>query len=260
MPAVIPFIPLIAQGAGMLGGAIAGKKATKAAQQRSPEEMQALTGAQGAADSLGKQGGDFLQQSKPWMQQPANFYQTLLSGNRAAMSNAVAAPMAQISQQFRGAERGLDRSGIRGAARDVAAGELGRDRVSKMAGLTTGVQGAAAEGLAGLGTTSAQLGAGMAGQGGSIYANLLNQGATNRQYARQEGGQTAGAIGNLAATAGNVLTGIYGNKSPTIKTAPIPQQTRTTPFPPLTPSTMRAPGIPSYVGDAYKANDPWARA
>jgi hypothetical protein len=207
---VIPFMPLIAQGAGMLGGAIAGKKATASAQQRSPEETAALTGATGAANTLGQTGSSLLSQGRGYLQQPAGYYQSLLSGNRAAMSNATAAPRAQLQEGYRGAQSGLATSGIRGAAKDQLAGNLQRQGASQIAGLTTGVQPAAAGALAGLSGNLLQAGAPMLGQSGTIFGNLLGQGANNRQYARGEGQQTGAAIGNLVAGAGPLLQGAFG--------------------------------------------------
>ena len=210
---VVPFIPLIAQGVGLVGGAIAGKKAQKAAQQRSPEEQVGLQGAQQAAGALGTTGQSMLSEGRPWVQQPANYFQSLLSGDRAKMSQAIAAPTAQITQQARGEERGLERSGVRGAARDVAAADIGRRRGSAISGLTTGVQPAAANSLAGLGQQHLATGGQFAGEAGNIYGSLLGQGFTNRKYAREEGGKTGAAIGNLVASAGNVLGGVLSKRA-----------------------------------------------
>jgi hypothetical protein len=279
MPAVVPFIPLIAQGVGLAGGAIAGKKATKAAMTRSPEEMRALTGAQGAADASMGAGKDVLGQSKDllgkagslttqgkqWLEQPANYYQTLLSGNRAAMQGAVAPATAQITGNYRGAAQGL--SGLRGASKDAATADLNRQRVSQIAGLSTGVQSGAAGALgalgqAGLNAASPLYGAGaslagtggqLMGQGGGIYANLLNQGNANRQYGRQEGGQTSAAIGNLAATAGNVLSGVLGKGKGPVPATPGPNVPIRSGVPSGFPGQQPVPywGGPASMGDAF---------
>lgn len=217
--------PLIAQGAGVAGGIYAGKKATSSAMERSPEEQTALTGAQGAAGTMlgaGRnlfgQAGALTGQGRDYLQGPANYYQTLLRGNRAAMAGAVAGPTAQLTDVYRGAERGLERSGVRGAARDVASADLNRQRASQIAGLTTGVQPAAAAGLAGLGSevlgAAAPLygaGANLYSNAGNIYGNLLGQGAVNRKYGREEGEKTGKAIGGLIADVGKVAFGGKGN-------------------------------------------------
>ena len=196
--------PLIAQGGGLVGGMIAGQQATKMAQKRSPEEMAALQGAQGSASQLGRVGGQLTQQGQDYQRAPGQYFQTLLSGNRAAMSQAVAGPTAQITGNYRGAERNLNQQGIRGASRDQAAADLNRQRVSQIAGLTTGMQPYAAEQLAKLGGENIQSGIGALATGGGLHQGLLNSGFDNRKYAREEGGKTGAAIGGLARDLGEV--------------------------------------------------------
>ena len=197
--------PLIAQGGGIVAGGIAGKIATGMAQKRSPEEQAALDAAQASAGQLGRFGGQAWQQGQKLQQAPGQYFQTLLSGNRAAMSQALAGPTAQITGNYRGAARGLDQMGVRGAARDVASADLNRDRVSKIAGLATGVQPYAAEQLTSMGQQQQALAPGMLSASGQLQSNLLSQGAGNRAYARQEGERTAAAVGGLARDVGEVV-------------------------------------------------------
>lgn len=196
MPAAVP---LIVQGASMVGGAIAGKMRSKSAEKgaiaRGPEEQSALTGQQGAAGQLA-QSGATLQQTGMETQAPAtNYYSTLLRGNRAMQSQAVAAPAAGVRDVYSGAERNLERQGVRGAQRDVAAAELGRDRASKIAGLVTGVQPGAAAALTDIGQTQTGQGLGATASSGSIYSDLLQQGRTNRVQGQQVGREAGAATG-----------------------------------------------------------------
>lgn len=205
---VVPFIPTIASTAGsIIGGVLAGKKATSSAQKRSPEELKALEGAHGAAGQLMGQSNKLLGFGMPYVKQAGDYYSTLLGGNRAAMTQAVAGPRAGITDIYRGAERNLERSNVRGAARDVAQAELGRERAGKVASLVTGVQPFAAEGLANLGLPLIQAGQYGAGQAGSLYGNLLSQGAANRQYAREEGEKASAGFGGLIF---DILKGVGG--------------------------------------------------
>lgn len=206
-----PAVPWIAKGASLLGGWLGGRKAQQSAMARSPEEQSALTGAQGAAGQLGGygrslfgQGQQAFGQGVPMLGQAGNYWQTLLGGNRAAMSQATAAPRAALTEQYRGAERGLERSGLRGATRDLAMANLSRDQASKVAGLTTGVQPMAAqqlagvgESLGGLGLQSSGLGIGAAGGAGNIFSRLLGEGFENRKYGREEGEKAGKSIGSL---------------------------------------------------------------
>lgn len=219
-------MPYIIQGGTTLAGSLLGKKVAKGAQnsamKRSPEEAAALAGAQGSAtglqqggQSLVKQGQSTVESGLNTLQQPTNYWSKLLGGNRASMAQATAGARGGVTDIYRGAERGLERSGVRGAARDVQKGELNRQRAGQIAGLTTGVQPAAAENLANIGAGTASLGGQISGQGGSmmgaggnIFQNLLGQGMENRQYGRQEGEKAGGGVGSFLF---DLIKGIGGS-------------------------------------------------
>jgi hypothetical protein len=205
---VIPFIPAIIGGVSSIVG---GKMATSAAQQRSPEEQVGLQGAQQAGSALtgmGKTlfgtGTGMVAEGQSTLAQPTGFYRKLLTGSRALMSQAISQPRAAISDVYRGAERGLEQGGVRGAQRDVARGELSRQKAGQIGSLITGVQPGAAAALTGIGQNQVSQGAGIAGTGaqatgasGNIYAGLLGQGSQNRQYARSEGENFGSGFGGL---------------------------------------------------------------
>lgn len=201
--------PFVLKAGAAIGGSLFGKFLQGNAQKRSPEESAALGGAQGAAKGLTTQGNNLISQGSPYMQQAGSYWSTLLNGNRAQMSQATAAPRASITDVYRGAESNLERSGVRGAARDVATAELGRDRASKIAGLTTGVQPYAAQQLGSLGGDLTRTGSGLLASSGSIWGNLLGQGYQNRVYARGEGEKGGGAIGSMIF---DILSGTFGKK------------------------------------------------
>jgi hypothetical protein len=186
--------------------------------QRSPEEQVALTGAQGAAGTLGKTGSELVNESKPYLSNAGQYYQTLLRGDRGAMQAAVAPYAAQVTDVYRGANRALEQSGVRGAARDVQRGELNRQRASQIAGLTTGMQPQAAGALGALGTTQLQAGTPLLGQAGNIYGGLLGQGYTNRNYARGEGEKTGKAIGQFTYDIADAVGRGRNGKTKTAKT------------------------------------------
>ena len=218
-----PAVPWIVKGGAALAGSMIGKKSQQSAMKRSPEEAQALQGAQGAAMGMQQGGQKLIQSGQGAVQQgldtmagPAGYWSKLLGGNRAAMSQATAGAKGSITDIYRGAERGLERSNVRGAQRDVAKAELGRDRAGKIAGLTTGVQPYAAESLAGLGGNIADIGtqttgqgANLSAQGGNIWGNLLGEGRANRQYGRAEGEKAGGSIGSFLF---DILSGSMGGR------------------------------------------------
>lgn len=211
MGMLAPAVPWIAKGAALIGGGIFGKKMQDSAMKRSPEEAAALTGAQGTANTLMGTGRDLVTGGTDRLGEAGNYWSTLLRGNRAQMAQATAAPRAAITDQYRGAELGLERSGVRGAQKDLALAELTRDKAAKIAGLTTGVQPAAAAATADIGSTLLGTGAPMLGQAGGIWNNLLAGGFENRKYGRAEGEKGSKAIGGLIF---DILKGTLGKKFP----------------------------------------------
>ncbi len=218
-----PALPWLVKGlqiAGpVLGGLLGGKKAQSSAQQRSPEEQAALAGAQGAGGALMNQGRRLTDMGLPALQSGMSYYQTLLSGNRSAMAGATAAPRGGITDAYRGATRNLDQSGIQGAARDVATADLNRDRTARIAGLTSGVQPAAADALMGGGASLVGEGNQSFGNAGSIWSGLLGQGQQNRVYARQEGEKAGKGIGGFLF---DILSMIPGGKKSGLPTGNTP--------------------------------------
>ncbi len=204
-----PALPWIIKGGAALGGSLLGKMAQGSAQKRSPEEAAALGGAQSTAGQLTATGSNLINQGQPLLGQAGNYWSTLLRGSRPAMAQATAGPRAQITDIYRGAESNLERSGIRGASRDVAQAELGRQRAGQIAGLTTGMQPLAASQLADIGERQTSTGANLMGQSGSIWGNLLGQGFENRKYARGEGEKFGTSMGQLIF---DILTGTLGKK------------------------------------------------
>lgn len=200
----------------LLGGLFGKKReqaVTQGAQQRSPEELRALTGAQGAAGGLASTGAGLTATGQATQQPATNYFSTLLRGNRAAQTQAVAAPTAAVQDIYRGAERGLERSGVRGAQRDVASAELGRERASKIAGLVTGVQPGAAQALTGIGQTQTQQGLAATQAGGSLYGGLLGQGAQSRQLGQQVGREAGAETGkNVGGFIFDLISGFGGRK------------------------------------------------
>lgn len=206
MPAAIP---LAIQGASMIGGAIASRRAQKKAMERSPEEAVDVSGAQGAGKQLAGAGTALTTTGMETQAPATGYFSSLLRGNRAMQSQAVAAPTAAVRDVYRGAERNLERSGVRGAARDVAKSELGRERASRISSLVTGVQPAAAEALTGIGQQQINQGLGATANAGTLFSNLLPQGFQNRAYARQEGEHAGQQWGSLIF---DVLSGTLGSK------------------------------------------------
>lgn len=175
-------IPLISTGIGVVGGMFGKKKAQQG--------MQApLIGQQQLASQTAALG-------TPLMGRAASYYDTLLRGSRSDLAMATAPERAAVTDVYRGAERNLERSGVRGANRDVAKAELGREQASRIAGLTTGVRPGAAAALN-------QIGQFNTGQAGSLYGQILHGQRQDRAYNDE---QSKGMWSNI----GQLLVGGYG--------------------------------------------------
>ena len=181
-------VPLALAGAQLAGAYIASRK--------SKAEKGALAGQQTAQGNLLGQGNTLMQMGLPATRSALGYYDTLLQGNRAAQSQAIAAPTAQITDLYRGAERNLDHKGIRGGGRDLAMAELGRGRVSQLSQLTTGVQPMAAQNLGALGSQSMAQGIGATGAAAGVATNIASQGFQNRQNTTQMFGQAGAGMGS----------------------------------------------------------------
>lgn len=190
--------PYIAQGVGALSSYLSSRNAGK----RGPEEQLALGGAQGVAGQLQQQGTNLLST----VQGPRNYWESLLSGNRAQMAQATAGPRGAIEDVYRGAARGLDQAGVRGAQRDVAMGDLIREKAAKMAGLVSGVQPQAATALTGI----AEMGPNLLATSGNLWGNLLGQGTANRQDADRQKGAAGKTTGQFLFNLASGLAQAYG--------------------------------------------------
>lgn len=180
--------PLIPVGMAV-GSAIAShyskKSLLKQAKQLTPAEQAAQTGATNTANYLNEQGAGLIGEGRGHLNQAGDYWSRLLGGNRAMAAQATAAPRAQLTDVYRGALQSLEHSGVRGASRDRATAELTRDRASRIAGLTTGVQPMAAQQVAGVGSTQLGQGARMPAEAGNIFSSLLGQGARTREFGTQ---------------------------------------------------------------------------
>lgn len=181
----MPAIPIIA-----LGVSAASAGAT-AYQQHKAGQLQKQAYEQQAA--FGKKQEGLMDLGTPMLSAAGGYYQKLLTGNRNLAAQATAGPRAAITDQYRGAERGITHAGIRGGVREQALAELSRDRASKIASLTTGVQPMAAEGVGRIG--SAFLGEGVGA--GSVYGNLLKSSTDRYNTASEDASKAGGAMGSL---------------------------------------------------------------
>jgi hypothetical protein len=165
------------------------------ANQQNAQEKAGMAGQLNASNQLAAQGQQAWHAGFPGAQSALSYYSTLLSGNRAAMQQATAGPQAQLTDMYRGAERGIAHAGVRGGVRDLGLAELGRDRANATAQLTTGQQGAAAQGLAGLSTTLMGQGSANQATSGNLAGQMQQEGFQQRQAVNQGNAETGAGIG-----------------------------------------------------------------
>lgn len=205
MPAVPFIIPAVTTGISAIGAYRNSKRAGQASAAQDAALQQQMFGL-GQAQ---RRGGGLYDQSLPMFQQAGNYYKTLLSGNRAAMNQATAGPAAQITSTYRGAQRSLLGSTIRGGARDTALAELNRDRAASLAGLHTGVQPMAAGALAGLGGQGMTMGLNSLLGASTGMNSAAGQFGTNMQLYGQNARQDMQGVG---AGVAEILRAILANR------------------------------------------------
>jgi hypothetical protein len=189
----MPAIPIIALGVSAAGTAYGAYQQHKAGKRADA----ALQGAQSTADQqLGFQ-KEMFGAARPMLDRAGSYWGTLLGGSRNAMSQATAGPRGAITDQYRGATKSLEQSGVRGGVKDVATAELARDRAGRVAALTSGVQPGAAQGLSEIGGKFLGVAPGLGGTGASLYSSLMGATADRYNTASQSAGQSASAFGSL---------------------------------------------------------------
>lgn len=194
---IAPAVPALIQGGAAIGSALLGRRAAKQQFQRSPEEQNYLSQTGQAGQTLLGQGQQLFNLGTPGIQASQDYFGKLLSGNRAAQAQAVGSGVANLTDVYRGAARGVGRSGLVGSARDMALADLNRDRAGATARLVSGIQPMAAQQLAqtGLGTVGAAIGPTLGAS--NIFGQLAGEARSQRENAnaaQAQAGKSAGAM------------------------------------------------------------------
>jgi len=215
---VIPFIPLIAAGVGAAGTAYGAHKASSDAKKARAAQQPLIDAQTRAAEQQNAQGQQLFSFGMPLLQRSGEYYSRLLGGDRASLRLATLPERQEISELYRGAEKGIDRSGVQGANKTVQRAELARERVGKLASLVPNARAAAAGQVGALGQTGVS--GGMAGgtAGANIYSQLMSGQLGRDQLslqARQYSDQQSQAMGQQL---GQMLT-LFGQYWQNRKTA-----------------------------------------
>lgn len=207
MGPVAPFVPYIIQGAGALGGLFGAKKAGMGGP--TGLERGLTQGAMGQAGQLGQMGQQNYAQGTRALGQGASYYSRLLSGDRNTMAQTLQPEITGLTDLARGAERNLSRSGVRGASRDVAEAEIGRQKAGQIGNLFAAARPMAANALTQIGQTSQGQGMSATQGAAGIYGGLLNPAGQQRRDQGQVQGDFGSSIGGMLA---DVMKGTASKK------------------------------------------------
>lgn len=179
----------------MAGGSIGASALGNRMAQPGDVEKGAISAQTGLAQQQAEQSRQLFGLGMPYLQQAGGYYQPLLQGSRAAMSQAVAPEAGGITSVYRGAERGLERSGLQGGDLDLARAEMSRQRAGQISNLIPQARAGAASSLASLGAGALGASQGGAGLAGNLWGNVGQMGMQQRLIQQQGGygmGQSTG--------------------------------------------------------------------
>ncbi len=151
--------------------------------QRTPMEASSLQSVSDLARLISGQGGGLYNIGSPAYTQALAYYQRLLGGDKAAMTEAVAPEAQALSEVYKGAGNSLEAGPLRGGARETATAELGRQKTGQIAGLIPQARQAAAGAAGQLGLAGATAGTSAETAGASLYNQVVGNEQANRQTA-----------------------------------------------------------------------------
>jgi hypothetical protein len=151
----------------------------------SPEELANRQGVTDMARLLGGQGRNLYNVSSPTYTRAMGYYGNILSGNKAAVAQAIA-PEAEMLTEMNAAEQSAIKNGsLRGGARDLALAESGRSGAGRVSALVPQARKDAAAAGSNLALQGMGLGTQQEGAAAGLYSNLAGMGQQDRQFGVQ---------------------------------------------------------------------------
>lgn len=176
MPAVVPFIPLIAAAVGTAGSMYSQNKARQQ-QGNLTKQEQAMAG------QVTPGANQFLQQGQQAIGPALNYYTGVLNNPR----EATAPEQNRISSLYAGQAANVRNQTPRGGYGPSAAGNLRNQEMGAQANVIQQGRPMAAGALSQLGTNLSSLGYQGYGLGANILGNVFNQGLASREQQYQQG-------------------------------------------------------------------------
>ena len=159
-----------------------------------------MTNAETGAVNLGVgQATQNLPEAASALQGPLNFFQTLLSGNRGAVMEALSPSIASLTSEYDTGRKTEEQFAPRGGGRAATLATQPTTEAGQIAGLVNSAQQTGAAGVSEIAQLLGQLGLGELGIGTSTAASTFNQEETAKENEQQQGAQAGQAIGSLIA-------------------------------------------------------------
>lgn len=185
MPAVIPFIPLIAAAVGTGGALYASNKANQQAKNQQKQQQALANQAQQSSQG-------FMQQGQQALGPALNYYTGMLNNPR----EATAPEQNRISSLYAGQAANVRNQSPRGGYGPSAAGNLRNQQNAAQEGVIQQGRPAAASALSNLGMGLSGLGYQGSGQSAGILGNVFNQGLASREQQFNQGSQLGSGLFN----------------------------------------------------------------
>lgn len=224
MPAVIPFIPLIAAGVGTAGGLISSSRSSNvakniASQSLNSDQSKAQTDLINHQTEVGKwgfgQAQGLLPQAKGAIDLPFSHYKAILSGDPSEFNKVLASSNSAIDRGASATRSTISEFSPHGAV----AGLLGKQTQQVGQAKANTYYDAYNKALSGAGDSATQY--------GNLFGSLLSSGtnagvpalqalgqigAVNSQYAMNAQNQSAAALQGLGTGLGQIIAGLLNNK------------------------------------------------
>jgi hypothetical protein len=141
----------------------------------------------------------YLEPSQTNFQAPTSYYSSILSGNPADVSGALAPQISQLQSGFQQNKQQVDQFAPMGGGRAATLAQAPFQETSAITNLISNARQNAAQGLTGIAGTEGALGGGLLGTSTQAANAFDTQGNVQNQFQYQQGAQTGQALGQLIA-------------------------------------------------------------
>lgn len=150
--------------------------------QPSADELRNRQGVSDMARLMSGEGAGLYNVSNPTFARANQYYANILSGDKGAVSQALAPEIGAISDITSGRQKAIESGSLRGGARDAALSAAGQEGASSMANLVPGARANAAQAGGALSLAGIQAGSQNLNAAGSMYSGLAGMGQQDRQF------------------------------------------------------------------------------